>query len=258
MPTTHQASEQVTLDEALRRLPQAEAHVGKILARLRKVASLPAGAEVLDIGAAQGQVLIACLRRGLRATGVEPCGRAREVAARLAAREGVRIDIRAGVAEKLPLPSDSFDLVHANSVIEHVGDPQAMLDEAWRVLRGGGLLWFSGASSMCPRQREIAGFPCFGWYPDRLKRRIMAWAKARRPDLIGHTDTPAMHWLTPSRARGMLHAAGFARIYDRWDLRLEAEGGRLHAAALGFIRRCPLGELLADVLVPACSYAAVK
>ncbi len=235
-----------------------EAHLAKILARLERVGLLRADPSILDVGAAQGQFLIACARRSLRAVGVEPSRQACAVALQLARREGAEIDIREGSAESLPFGDGDFDFVHANSVVEHVRDPRSAFDEAYRVLKPGGVLWFSAASSMCPRQEEIEGFPLFGWYPDRLKRRIMSWAAAHSPHRIGYTAMPAIHWFTNSRARRMLSRAGFVRVLDRWDLRLESEGGRLHAAALRIIRLGSPTKLLADVLVPHCSYAAIK
>ena len=258
MSTKNLATEQSTLADAQARLPEVQAHLDKILARLNRVQPLPADARFLDIGAAQGLVLIAGVRRGMQGVGVEPWEPARRVAQELAAQQGVEIAMTPGVAEDLPLPSGSFDLVHANSVIEHVNDPQAMMDEVYRVLRPRGVFWFSAASSMCPAQEEISGFPFFGWYPDRLKRRIMAWAKRRRPDLVGHTEAPAVNWFTTRKARAMLRRAGFRRIYDRWDLRLPAEGGWVHRVGLGLIRLTPINRLVADTLVSACSYAAVK
>jgi len=41
-------------------------------------------------------------------------------------------------AEDIPVPSDSFDLVTANMVMEHVKEPSHVLREIWRVLRPGG------------------------------------------------------------------------------------------------------------------------
>ena len=256
--TKQQATEQLDLEQALERLPVLDAHVDKLLARLRRVCPMPPGARILDIGAAQGLFLIACARRGLDAEGVEPWEPARRVAHELASREGLDITVRPGVAESLPQPDESLDIVHANAVFEHVSDPQVMLNEVYRVLKPGGVFWFSGASSMCPRQAEISRFPLFGWYPDRLKRRIMAWAKVNKPHLIGHTDRPAVNWLTPRKANRLLRRAGFTRVYGRWDLRLPSEGGRMHALVLRAIRSSRLVELLADVLVSACSYAAIK
>ena len=258
MARKHHAPERLSFDQALARLPVIEAHLKKILARLERVRPLGPRAKVLDIGAAQGLFLIACARHGLDAVGVEPSDAARELARRLAEHEGTAVRILPGTAESLPLPDEQFDFAHANSVIEHVGDAAAAFGEVFRVLKPGGVFWFSAASSMCPRQREIAWFPAFGWYPGRLKRRIMEWAGKNRPHLIGHTATPAINWFTPGKARRMLRQAGFSRVYDRWDLRLPAEGGKLHAAALRLIRSCGPSKLIAEVLVPHCSYAAVK
>ncbi len=56
----------------------------------------------------------------------------------------------------------------------------------------------------------------------------------------------------------MLASAAFTRIYDRWDIRVPAEGGAPHALAVRLIRSSRLTKLLADVCVPNCSYAAVK
>lgn len=250
--------ERYTLDDALRRLPRDEAHARTLLARLAALGPLPAGAEVLDIGAGQGLFLVACAKLGCRAVGLEPWPQALDVAAQLAEREHQSITIIEGVAEKLPFADERFDVVHAKSVIEHVRDPAAVFREVRRVLKPGGRFWFYTASSLCPRQDEIRGFPCFGWYPDRLKRRIMTWAAARRPHLIGHAAAPALHWFTPFKARRMLRSAGFAKVYDRWDLPPLPTARRLRRLALGLIRSTPVTKLLADVLVSACSYTAVK
>jgi len=171
---------------------------------------------------------------------------------------GVDITVLDGIAENLPFESEQFDIVHASSVIEHVLDAEAAFKEAYRVLKAGGVFWFSSASSMCPCQDEIRGFPCFGWYPDRLKRRIMEWAKTKRPHLVGHTETPAINWFTPWKARRMLRKAGFRAVYDRWDLRLPAEGGKAYRLALRFVRLCAVTKIFADIVIPSCSYAAIK
>lgn len=252
------ATEQRSYEQVAAELPIAGRHAQLVLTRLRQVVRLPTFPHIVDVGAAQGSFLNACARLGCDAVGIEPWEQARLVAALLAAQTGTSIHIVDGTAEELPLPSSSYDIVHANSVIEHVDDAQAAFREAYRVLKPGGAFWFSAASSLCPRQQEIRGFPAFGWYPDMLKRAIMRWACAHRPHLLGHTTKPAMNWFTPWKARRMLHAAGFSRVYDRWDLRLPSEGGRAYGIALRAIRASAAIKLLADVLVPCCAYAAVK
>ncbi|HEY8313552.1 MAG TPA: class I SAM-dependent methyltransferase [Candidatus Baltobacteraceae bacterium] len=254
----HQATERRSLQTIIALLPSARLTAKIFVGRISRIRPLESDAIIVDVGASAGPFLIECARLGYRAVGVEPWEEARTTARALASHEGIAIELLDGVAELLPLPSNSVDVVRANSVIEHVVDAQHAFDEAYRVLKPGGIFWFSTASSLCPRQAEIRGFPAFGWYPNALKLRIMRWAASRRPELIGHTSFPAIHWFTPWKARRMLRAAGFGRTYDRWDLRQTGEGGRMHAALIRVIRSSRASKLAADIAVPACSYAAVK
>jgi ubiquinone/menaquinone biosynthesis C-methylase UbiE len=181
------------------------------------------------------------------------------MAARIALRAGLDVRILPGTAEATGLPSEQFDVVTCASVIEHVNDVQAAFNEVYRILKPGGIFWFATASSRSPRQREINGFPLFGWYPDPLKRRIMAWTQKHKPHLIGHTEAPAINWFTPTKARRMLRQAGFREVlYDRWDLRQPSEGGRAYQLTLGIIKSGPITKFLADVVLPGCAYATMK
>ncbi|TAM62526.1 SAM-dependent methyltransferase [bacterium] len=254
----HLATEQRPLDVVLSLVPEAQRAARAMLGRIARIALLEPGSSIVDVGASQGLFVAACARMGYRAVGVEPWSDARAMAYEVAAHEGLVVEMLDGCAEALPLQSESIDVVRANSVIEHVTDVDAAFAEAFRVLKPGGVFWFATASSLCPRQGEIRGFPAFGWYPDPLKRHIMIWAKERRPDLIGGTAFPALHWFTPAKARRLLWRAGFVRVYDRWDLRLPSEGGRLYKLLLLAIRSSSLTKLLADLLVPCCSFAAIK
>ena len=211
------ATEQISLTQAAALLAESERWVGQVLARLKP--HLPSGRlRVLEIGAAQGRALIALHRHGHEAYGVEPWDAAISVGRQLAAHEGAVIDLRKGAAESLPFETATFDLVLAFCVMEHVKDLDRTLSEIARVLVPGGIFWFYSTSAVCPRQSEIRGFPLFGWYPDALKKRLMKWAAENAPRLVGHTDTPALHWWTPRRAERVLTAAGFTDILDRWDL----------------------------------------
>lgn len=122
----------------------------------------------------------------------------------------------------------------------------------------GGLFWFSSASSICPIQGEISGFPFFGWYPDNIKTKIMIWSKNNHPELIGYTDHPAMHWWTPSNTRRRLKTAGFDKIWDRWDLRHPSEDNGILRIMIGFAKRFNYFRIIGDMISPGCSYAARK
>jgi ubiquinone/menaquinone biosynthesis C-methylase UbiE len=254
------ATEQLSLQDAVASLPISEAYARKILNRLKSIRPLPPeSTRIVDIGAAQGRFVIGCSKLGYSALGIEPWAEARETAARLASLFGMNLEILPGTAEDTGLPSGEFDVVTAASVIEHVADAQAAFNEIYRILKPGGIFWFCTASSRCPRQREITGFPFFGWYPHPVKRRVMAWAVENRPALIGNTEAPAINWFTPAKARRMLRQAGFRNpVYDRWDLRQPSEGGVGYQLALRAVKLGAPTKLLADIALPGCAFATVK
>jgi ubiquinone/menaquinone biosynthesis C-methylase UbiE len=162
------------------------------------------------------------------------------------------------MAESIPLDDNSCDVVLSSNVIEHVLVVEAAFQEVFRILKSNGIFWFSAASCICPYQKEIEKFPLFPWYPNKLKLRIMKWAKNNKQHLVGGTDAPAVNWFTPEKARSMCREAGFSRIYDRWNLRLLSEGGQLYRLSLSTIRLCFITKFFADLLCEGCAYAAIK
>jgi len=249
----------VSFDEVIAGLPGVFRLAELRMNRLRSLVNIPDNAVLLDVGAAQGEYVAAYKKLGYEAVGVEPWDEARSVAARLAGYLSVPLDIRKGRAEELPYEERTFDVVICTAVLEHVEDLEASISEVYRVLRPGGIFWFNAASSICPRTSEISGFPLFGWYPDRLKIRIMNWAKINRPELVGYTENPAIQWFTPWKARRILKKHGFREVYDRWDVsRTYSKTG---ARALVFKVIAGGGRMtkfIADVLRRGCNYTAVK
>ena len=100
---------------------------------LRRYATLPAGALVLEAGCGTGGNLPMLARFG-RVAGFEPDHEARD----LARRQGA-FEIRPGaLPDAIPFEPESFDLVVALDVLEHVSDDEASLSALAARLRPGG------------------------------------------------------------------------------------------------------------------------
>src|SRR5690606_31195011 len=82
----------------------------------------PGTAHVLDIGCGDAGTLIAMAEQGAVAAGLEVDPKSLRRAALRAGEHGVTLDLREGVAEELPFPDRTFDLVLLDNVLEHVGD----------------------------------------------------------------------------------------------------------------------------------------
>jgi len=100
---------------------------------------------VLDLGCGTGVASRALLRRTAFAgsvTGIDLSPYLARVADRLAKEEGFagRVAFRAGDTRSLDLPSGGFDAVVAHTLISHVDDPLAVIKEAARIVRPGGLV----------------------------------------------------------------------------------------------------------------------
>lgn len=104
-------------------------------------AALAPGLVAADLGAGTGFLTEELLARGATVIAVDQAdGMLAALGAKLGTAAGDRLELRAGVAERLPLPDDSVDRVVANMFLHHVEDPPAALREAARVLRPGGRL----------------------------------------------------------------------------------------------------------------------
>lgn len=115
-------------------LAERDVRVESARGRVEQLARLVPDGSLLDVGCAAGFFLHAASTR-YDATGVEIS----EFASRYA-REELGQRVHTGEIFDAPLADDAFDVVTGWDVIEHVGDPAAVLAEVARVTRPGGLL----------------------------------------------------------------------------------------------------------------------
>ena len=159
---------------------------------------LAPGMEVLDVGCGPGTIT-RDLARAVDPGGVIGIDAAAGVVAE--ARAGAAASGTANVAFEvadlfaLPYADDSFDVVHAHQVLQHVADPVRALVELRRVCRPGGLV-----------AARDSVYPAFTFAPAEpdLDRAIAAYGELTRVNRA--------HWDAGRLLLGWAHAAGFAAV----------------------------------------------
>ena len=99
---------------------------------------------VLDVGSGGGFLSEALAAGGFRLVGVDRSISSVREARQHAASVGADIAYVGGVGERLPFSDGVFDAVVCAEVLEHVGDPEQVIDECARVLRAGGTFVYAG------------------------------------------------------------------------------------------------------------------
>ncbi len=161
---------------------------------------LKSGASVLDVGCGPGTITadLATIVTPGRVTAMEVTAAALDLARAEIGRRGLTtVDFAVGDVHALDFPDDTFDVVHAHQVLQHVGDPVTALREMRRVTRPGGVVavrdsdyaaftWFPrlpGLDEWLDLYERVARGN--GGEPD-AGRRLLSWAHA-----AGLTDVTA-------------------------------------------------------------------
>ncbi|MFE0644006.1 class I SAM-dependent methyltransferase [Streptomyces sp. NPDC058877] len=167
--------------------------------------SLRPGMDLLDVGCGPGTITadLAPLVAPGRVTAVDAAAGVLEQARAVATERGVEnIEFTVADVHSLDFPDDSFDVVHAHQVLQHVGDPVRALREMRRVCRPGGIVaardsdygafaWFPEHPSLdewLDLYHRVAG--ANGGEPD-AGRRLFSWARRAGFDDI---TTTAAAW----------------------------------------------------------------
>ena len=150
---------------------------------------------LLDVGCGPATISVDLARRVDSVLGVEATEEAVELA-RAAGIECVLGDVHA-----LELPDDTFDVVHAHQVLQHVADPVQALREMARVCKPGGLVavrdsdylgftWFPSSQGLdLWMELYQAAATANGGHP-QAGRELLSWAReAGLTDIVPSSST---------------------------------------------------------------------
>ncbi len=196
---------------------------------------LPDQRGALDIGTGDGAFLEQLLVAGFKdVVGVEP-----SEAPIAAADPLVRPLIRHGIFQPQDFAAQSLSLVTCFQTLEHVYDPTEMCRGAWRLLKGGGAVFFISHN----------------------RRAFSAKLLGRKSPIF---DIEHLQLFSPASARAMLERAGFCRValhrvWNRYPLhywfKLLPSPRAFKCRLIGWLKASGVGRL--SVALPAGNMAVV-
>jgi 2-polyprenyl-6-hydroxyphenyl methylase / 3-demethylubiquinone-9 3-methyltransferase len=116
---------------------RSAAHFHRDASRLDSLAGLT----ILDIGCGGGILAEPLARLGAKVVGIDPSDSNIGVARRHAVQSQLTIEYRSSSAETLAADGETFDVVLAMEVVEHVTDLDAFIEAAAALVKPGGLLF---------------------------------------------------------------------------------------------------------------------
>ena len=168
------------------------------------------GLRLLDIGCGGGLVCEPMRRLGATVTGIDAAERSIAAAREHAAQMELTIDYRVATAEGLRDAGESFDVVLALEVVEHVADPALFLASCAALVRPGGVLFLStlNRTAKAFALGIVGAEHVLGWLP----RGTHDWRKFMRPSELAR----------PLRAAGLAIEAIAGLVYSpitgRWRI----------------------------------------
>ena len=105
--------------------------------------NFPGNSSILDVGCGTGVTLLALAQRGYQTSGVDFASKMIQKAQDLAQEQGLSCDFSVALADQLPFPDESFEVVIALGLLPNLRDDSACLAEMRRVLRPHGTFLLS-------------------------------------------------------------------------------------------------------------------
>jgi ubiquinone/menaquinone biosynthesis C-methylase UbiE len=136
----------------------------------RFITNLPLNAKILDFGCGDGRNIIHLLKLGFKVTGIDISKNALECSKELAEKMNLseRMNLIHGDIHSTIISNESFDLIYSTQVLDHIEEPQLVINEAFRILQKKGRFIVQMSSTkdnaislgtfISPKKRNYKGF----------------------------------------------------------------------------------------------------
>jgi SAM-dependent methyltransferase len=170
---------------------------------------LEPGDRILEVGCSFGSFVSACVKAGYDAVGLDPNEYGELVPVPVLETAQARVlpgsnRFVAGYGEDLPFAAETFDVVTLFQVLEHVRDPRRVLQDAYRVLKRGGMIYFHSPNYLSFYEGHY-GLPWLPMLPKPLAR-IYVRLLGRDPYFLEH-----LHYTTPPMVKKLLAELGYQK-----------------------------------------------
>ena len=234
-----------------------QGHYRAIVREMHRRGTWRSAARFLDVGCGLGLFSESWHTCGFIVTGVDLDQDLIALARARAREKHLAIRYEVGTADRLPFADNAFDIVFANSLLEHVADWQGAVQEWIRVLAPGGLLWAETTNVMCPYQREFRWLPLYSWWPRAMKRIAEQLACGPLPGLVHYTQWPAIHWFSFLQLRRFL-AHHNMLVSDRFDCMDVSRAGGVKRLLQSMALSSMMGRMIGYVFLPTIIILATK
>jgi len=111
------------------------------------------GKRVLDVGCGKGGVIISCGLKGAKVIGLDINEDELQIAKlRISSFEVDNVSLVNGIIERIPFEDNSFDLIIASSVLEHLKKFEKAIEEMVRLTKPGGFCITTTPNPLFPRE----------------------------------------------------------------------------------------------------------
>ncbi len=172
---------------------------------------------VLDLGSGRGNFLLEAAQEGVCAYGLEKNQEYIRITLDKAEKLNYKVEVTEGVGEEMPYTDNFFDFINISEVLEHVDNPQKVLQEVYRVLKKDG-----GAYISVPNRYGVYDphFHLYGinWMPRKMAHWVIGLLKKHKvyTNDAGKQRIDQMYYDTKRGFTKKAKSAGFTVVDTRW------------------------------------------